>query len=391
MQRIYWNIVAIFCFLFILTFEFDYSVFPNIFQWINPFFEVLVSVFGSYLFGLEEGFVTEISSDSIGLYIHVFNVLLFSVSIVLFNELFNKDKEVNLRPYLLQMLTYYLSLQLLIYGFDKVFKAQFFLPEPNTLFTPIKDISKDLLYWSTIGVSRSYSLFLGMAELLAAVFLLFRKTRILGIIMGLGIMLNVVAVNFSFDISVKVYGLFLLLCFVILLSPYFTFLHQVFVKKIPAFFPRERELFFTDNLKLKRGIKLVVIVLFLTEGLFPFIATNNFNDDSIPRPKFHGAYEIMNPESEIENLFIHRKGYLIFKNKKDVFQDFQLEIESATDQFLVFDYANKTHSTLNYEEVNNQLVFISGEINGKEISYELQEIDCAKSVLLQPSFHWTTQ
>lgn len=391
MQRVFWNIAAVFFAFFILTFEFEYSILPNIYSWINPFFESLISVSGVYLFGLENGFSPLISSDSIGLYIHVFNLFFISILIVLLVELFSKRKEVNLRLYLLKAMTYYLFLQLLIYGLDKVFKAQFFLPEPNTLFTPLKDISKDLLYWSTIGVSRSYSMFLGMAEVLTASFLLFRKTRLIGIIFGIGIMLNVVAVNFSFDISVKVYSLFLLSGFVILLSPYFSFLNHVFIQQKQAVFPKEKNWFFTKNLKLKKGMKLALILVFITEGLFPFIANQNFNDDTFPRPKFHGTYEIFDSNSEISTVFIHRKGYLIFKNKKDEFQDFQLEIDSVNNQFLVFDYENKIHFVLKYKEENNQLISVFGEINGQEISYELKEIDWKKSALLHSNFNWTTE
>ena len=196
---------------------------PNVFEWTKPFFESLVSFSGTYFFGLNNGFSPVISSDSIGLYCHVFNLILISFGVSFFLELIGKQNKVNLRLYVLKLLTYYLALQLLIYGLDKVFKAQFFLPEPNTLFTPLKDIPKDLLYWSTIGVSRTYSVFLGIAEVVTALFLLFPKTRLMGIVLGIGIMTNVVAVNFSYDISVKVYSLFLLAGFVVLSSPYFGF------------------------------------------------------------------------------------------------------------------------------------------------------------------------
>ena len=39
---------------------------------------------------------------------------------------------------------WFLALQLLQYGFDKVFKHQFYLPEPNTLYTPLGLLPPDL-------------------------------------------------------------------------------------------------------------------------------------------------------------------------------------------------------------------------------------------------------
>lgn len=373
MKRLFWNIGFVFFLLFILTFEFEYSILPFIYLCINPFFELLVSTTGTLFFGFENGFSSVISSDSVGLYIHVFNLFLISIGIVSFIEIIFKQNEVNLRLYLLNLLTFYLSLQLLIYGFDKVFKAQFFLPEPNTLYTPLKDIPKDLLYWSTIGVSRGYSIFLGLAEVVTGLFLLNRKTRLVGIILGVGIMINVVAVNFGFDISVKVYSLFLLAGFIVLASPYFEFFHQVFIHQKPVIFPIEKESLLISKPIVKKGLKWALILLFLAEGLFPFIATNNFNDDTFPRPKFHGAYKIINPESDLENVFVHRKGYLIFKNSKDEFQDFQLEVDSINSKFLLFDYENKLNYELVYSESNKKLIQLKGIIYDSEINLSLEQ------------------
>jgi len=90
-------------------------------------------------------------------------------------------------------------------------------------------------------------------------------------------------------------------------------------------------------------------------------------------------------------VFVHRQGYLIFKNKKDEFQDFQLEVDSIHKLFLVFDYENKVHSILKYQERENQLISISGEINEQKINYNLRKIVLENSALLKSNFHWTTE
>src|SRR5205085_9499653 len=109
-----------------------------------------------------------------------------------------------------QLFIYYLCLQLLKYGVDKIFKNQFYLPEPNTLFTPAGMLDKDILYWSTMGTSYGYNIFLGSLEIAAALFILIKRTRLIGLLLSLGILINVTEVNFGFDISVKLFSLFLL-------------------------------------------------------------------------------------------------------------------------------------------------------------------------------------
>ena len=347
--------LTVFCSLFIVTFEFDYSIFPEIYPFFRPYCQELVSFSGTLFFEQNASFNTEISSDSIGLYIHVFNLVWVSILFTFIVCSVFHIKQVNLRLYTLNLLTYYLSLQLLIYGFDKLFKAQFFYPEPNILHTNLKDLSPDILYWSTMGLSRGYSMFLGGAELLAACFLWFQKTRLAGLILGLGIMINVVAVNFGFDISVKVYSLFLLGCFVLVLSPYFSYLYSALTLNSFQNIPHVAVPKLGVISGYSRGIKSVVIIMILVEGLFPYVVSGNWNDDAVKRPKFHGAYRVESNQYGIEKLYIHRAGYLIVENKKEEKEDFQMELDSINREIVLWDYRNKKEQRWKYTTEENEL------------------------------------
>ena len=83
MSKFIWNFTAMFCGLFILTFDFHYSIIPNFHSFVIPFFEQIVGVSGKYIFGYETGFDKTISSDSVGLFIHVFNLFILSFSLPL--------------------------------------------------------------------------------------------------------------------------------------------------------------------------------------------------------------------------------------------------------------------------------------------------------------------
>ena len=129
------------------------------------------------------------------------------------------------------------SFFLFVYGFNKVFKIQFYIPEPNTLYTPLGQLSKDILFWSSMGSSHSYNLFMGLVEILPALFLLFRRTRMLGAVISFTVLLNVLMINFGFDISVKILSSFLLFLSLVILAPYakklFSFFFQV-NNKVPS-------------------------------------------------------------------------------------------------------------------------------------------------------------
>ena len=356
MKGFLWVFASVFCLFFVVTFEFEYSILPELYKLVNPFFEALIRFSGTVFFGLDSDFNSEISSDSLGLFVHLFNLFFISFGMALLITEILMFNSVNLRQKLLQLLTYYLSLQLLIYGFDKLFKGQFFYPEPNILNTNLKDLSPDILYWSTMGISRGYSMFLGGAELLVAFLLWFRNTRLIGLIIGTGIMINVVAVNFGFDISVKVYSCFLLASFLLVLSPYFSFLTSVFFLKTPSEFKQVSQPNPRFNFKLKKVMKWSVICLLLAEGLFPYFSTGNWNDDTAKRPKFHGAYSVLPNRFGIEKLYIHRAGYLILEDENKVKEDFQMELDTMNQEIVLWDYRNKKESMWRYISQEDRLI-----------------------------------
>lgn len=198
-------------------------------------------------------------------------------------------------------------------------------------------------------------MFLGGAELLAACFLWFQKTRLAGLILGLGIMINVVAVNFGFDISVKVYSLFLLGCFVLVLSPYFSYLYSALTLNSFQNIPHVAVPKLGVISGYSRGIKSVVIIMILVEGLFPYVVSGNWNDDAVKRPKFHGAYRVESNQYGIEKLYIHRAGYLIVENKKEEKEDFQMELDSINREIVLWDYRNKKEQRWKYTTEENEL------------------------------------
>ena len=106
---------------------------------------------------------------------------------------------------------YYLAFYMITYGLAKVFKSQFPFPGPARLLQPYGDSSPMGLAWTFMGYSKMYNLYTGGAEVLAGILLLFRKTRMLGSLVTVAVMSNIVAMNFSYDIPVKLFSTHLML------------------------------------------------------------------------------------------------------------------------------------------------------------------------------------
>ena len=112
-----------------------------------------------------------------------------------------------------------LGATMLSYGSFKIVPLQMPTPGLDRLMEPVGEMSPMGLCWTFIGASAAYSAFAGVSEALSGVLLLFRRTTTLGALLTIAVMGNVVAMNFCYDVPVKLYSTNLLLMAVFLLAP----------------------------------------------------------------------------------------------------------------------------------------------------------------------------
>lgn len=290
--------------------------------------------------------------------------------------------------------SYYIVFILIIYGFDKVFKAQFYLPEPNILYTSFGNLSKDILYWSTLGTSRFYSISMGIIEVVTAILILFNRTRILGLLVSIGIFVNIILINFGFDISVKTFPIFLLLATFFSIYPNLKTLINFLV------FQRREQLVLTkqaiiSNPFLKIWIKFIVVGLLFLQILFPYFQSQNFNDDLQARPFLHGAYQVnqiivktdtlKTTDFPIQKIFIHRNNYIIFQGKNNIMTDYHFEMDSIKKQLLLQDYKKNT-ICVDYDFTKKDSTF---RLQFKNYCIDSKAINWRKLPALQNQTHYT--
>jgi len=92
------------------------------------------------------------------------------------------------------------------YGAAKLVGGQFSTPDDMRLLQTIGDASPMGLLWTFMGHSKVYSAFTGLAEILGGLLLLSRRTTTLGALVVVGVMSNVVMLNFCYDVPVKLYS-----------------------------------------------------------------------------------------------------------------------------------------------------------------------------------------
>ncbi|MDR6921131.1 hypothetical protein [Chryseobacterium sp. 2987] len=346
--------------------------------------EITVFLFGdltewiaNIVFGLENVRI-DFSSDSISMLVFIGILLVLSLGIT---TLVSPKYIQKVLSFSKEAIVVYLAVVLMKYGFDKVFKAQFYLPEPNILYSRFGNLDRDILFWSTMGVSRSYSVWTGGIELLAALLILIYRTRVLGLLIAVGIFINIVAINIGFDISVKLFSLILLLMTVFALKDdWIPIFHFLVLKK-------ETKLNETRDVQgMLRPLGVFIKTAFLGSSLvlilFPYISSGNYNDDISERPSIHGGFKNTDENSDLQYIFFHRNHYLILMDKKEQMRDFHYASGPRGLFLLKDDDGKEIHMNISYEKKDSLIILNwgSGEIRAKELNWK-------KMNALRPLFH----
>jgi len=161
------------------------------------------------------------SGDTTYNYVQVFLFALVAIIGTLIWSLFDRKNmhHDRLWHWLIIYLRYYLGIVLLGYGFAKVIKTQFPFSSIEHLSQTYGESTPMGLLWTFMGYSKAYNIFTGLAEVGAGVLLFFKRTKMIGAMIAIAVMSNVVLLNFTYDVPVKLLSSHLLVIAIVLLVP----------------------------------------------------------------------------------------------------------------------------------------------------------------------------
>ncbi len=206
----------------------------------------------------------------------------------------SKKKNYNIMLlYLRTYVRYYLATILLVYGFIKIVPLQFSELSLFDLIKPYGNSSPMGLMWNFMEYSDFYTIFSGSIEVIAGIFLLFRRTILLGALITIGAMGNVLMLNLSYDIPVKLYSFIYTLMGVFLLAPDLKrILNFLILNKTVV--PKTITPYFTKP-KLKNTaviLKFFVIILLFYSNITRVVEGQRKWGKKAPKPSLYGIYEV---------------------------------------------------------------------------------------------------
>ena len=163
-------------------------------------------------------------------------------------------------------LAYYLFIIMDFYAIYKIMVVQMPFPNAEYLLKPLGNYSRLPLFFNLVGLSPGYSIFTGACELIAALLVLSRRTRVSGCLFMTAILVNILCFNLFYNVLVKVLIINLLLITLYLLAPYVFKLVQFFYLQQPVSLA-EKQYTFSTPWKKYAVKALLLIPILLTFNL----------------------------------------------------------------------------------------------------------------------------
>lgn len=406
-----WSIIKKFSLIFFFCYFFLYA---NSSQFVlsflvEPIWQLIIPWFAETIGHPEPITVfTNGSGDTTYNYYQVLFFAVFSVVLTLIVTIIDR-KRANYRTllsYLTLLLRYYLAFQMINYGLAKLYYMQFSFPSAARLDQELGDFSPMGLLWTFMGYSKGYTMFTGAMELLGGLLLFHRKTTTLGALTSFGVMLNVMMLNYCYDVPVKLLSTHLVIMslFIILLDGnrlfrFFISNQAIQTHTLKGIIPTKFE-------GIKNLIKWPIILFYLAFSLYQ--ANNNSKKwgPNAPKPPLYGKHIVDKFEIHRDTLVfdsipdVNRWG--TFYQKWTTFASMKtgagennyinIQPDTSENNFLILKKTTSTEwDTLRYESMDSIRYRVYGVFENDSLEMIFRYEDINDRLLVKRGFNWINE
>lgn len=366
----------------------------------------LVPAVGRRAFGLEITVLPNGSGDTTYNYVQV---LCFAVLAAVCAGLWTaldrrRSSYVVLHRWLRGYVRLALGLTMVSYGAHKVIQAQFPPPTLDRLLQPIGDASPMGLLWTFMGASLAYNVFTGLGEVTGGLLLAARRTTLLGSLVCIGVLANVVALNFSYDVPVKLFSSHLLGMAVFLAAPDARRLFRFFVLNAPVE-PAELAPLFPRPVPHRVVLALRTVAFAAAAALF-LVQSQQQRDQfrsSLGQGPFAGLWEVVAQEGDgapARPAAAGRWRRLVFSSSSLVAvhaedgsrERYRFELRPRERRLVMGKRDDPSwSSTLEFRRLGPGELELFGPFDGRFVRVRLQRVEAPTFRLTTRGFHWINE
>lgn len=385
------------------VFEYYIEPFHNLIPWI-----------AKHILGIKPDITVFTNGSGDTTYDYVVLLFVFFLSVagaIVWTAIDHRRKSYNqLLYWLTTVVRYYAGFTMLLYGSFKVIKLQFPFPDPWRLLEPYGHSSPMGLAWTFMGYSEGYNYFTGGAEILGGVLLFFRRTTTLGAMVTLAVMGNVMAMNYSFDIPVKILSTMLVVMALFLMAKDLRRLYYFFVANKTAP-PSNLSAPYIRNRKLRISLRIFKILLIVYgAGNMTYGALDGWAQygDNAPKSPLWGIYNVetfIRNNDTIPPLQTDDRrwkqmivgGYRDYprthlKGMDDSLQAWVMRTDTVKKQFVIFQRHDTTYkNTFAYHYPDKEYLVIRGNWGRDSLYVRMKIYDLNNFLLVNRKFRWVSE
>lgn len=362
---------------------------------------------GEHMLGVKARYHVTGSGDTAYNYVLLFCYLILALAVTAVWTLLDRRRAnyARLHQWLRVYVRFALATAMLLYGAEKVIPEQFGTPLPSDLLEPIGEGSPMHLLWTFMGTSIPYVIFTGAAEMLGGLLLAARRTTLLGALVCIGVLSNVVMLNLSYDVPVKLYSSHLLLMAVFLAAPDLRRLATLLVWNHPVPPAEQRPLFASRRGNRAALVFRTVFILYVTVAMLQRSHENRLEfADVLTRQRLYGVWEVeelavdgvARPLLATDATLWRRLVFewpgaigIQYAHETKV-RDYELKLAPGPHRFtLCCDPEHK--AAISFQQVEPNVLALEGTVDGKQIRGRFRRMADSRFPLLSHGFHWISE
>ena len=372
--------------------------------WQMSSLEPLLNWVGRQAFGIDAVLHRESGSgDQAVIWVMVFCLFVIAAVATLIWTVLDRRRSdyAGLYPWFLLFIRLCVAGQMLFYGLAKLIPTQMPAPPLSALLQQYGQFSPTSVLWLQVGSSFPYEVALGAVEVVGGLLLFWTRTATLGALVSVVSMAQVFLLNMTFDVPVKILSFHLLLMGLLLLAPQARRLANLLVLERPTDPATQPELFGSP-----RANRITTVVVALL-GVWVFVGCAMATWEGWreygggrDKPELYGIWAVTEfsvdgagipplttDETRWQHVVFDEPGLLTYQRMNGELRPEPAEVDSKAHTIAL----PTLDTELRYQRPAPDRLLLAGELDGKQVSMSLEQVDMDRFTLRTRGFHWVQE
>jgi len=299
-----------------------------------------------------------------------------------------------------------LASQMFGYGVVKIIPLQMPFPFLSRLIEPYGNFSPMGVLWYSVGAAPAYEMFAGCAEVAAGILILIPRTRTLGALLCLADSVYIFTLNMAYDVPVKLFAFHLILLSLVVLTPDFARLADLFFLNRPVSARQGDPLFQSRRANRIASVVQLLFAVWLLGANFADARTSWFRFGAgAPRPALYGIWDVeqysvdgqsrpplLTDTDRPRRILFERGNSVSWVHMNDTRDAMTAVLDASKRQLTLTPPRNLARKAVfSFTRPAPDHLVLDGTMDGHTVKMDLHAVDLQSFLLVSRGFHWVQE